>query len=97
VIQDGTEAESCRWNLQGEIQGKSSRQKDCCGFQHGVHVVDSVTLCSVRQLVVVQSIHFLMLRNEVPGLIYIFEAIGVLCALGALTFEYCGRHIQASG
>ena len=56
MIQDGTEAESRRWNLQGEIQGKSSRQKDCRGFQHGVHVVDSVTLCSVRQLVVVVTL-----------------------------------------
>jgi hypothetical protein len=57
MIQDGMEAESRRWNLQGEIRGKSSHQKDCRGFQHGVrpgvHVVDSVTLCSVRQLVVV--------------------------------------------
>jgi hypothetical protein len=60
VIQDGTEAESRRRNLQGEIQGKSSRQKDCRGFLHrvqpGAHVVDSVTLCSVRQLVVVVTL-----------------------------------------
>ena len=35
-----------------------------------------------------------MLRNEVPGLI--LEAIGVLCTLGALTFKYCSRHIEAT-